>query len=112
GTTDGQSTALIETDGTTTRAALLATIAGALEDLPAPRIERLSLAGETIQSRLENGAGSVVLAVMGDSTGNDTHEWPRLSSAALAALYPNVRVEDRIWNHATLSYDAATVYHP
>jgi hypothetical protein len=41
-----------------------------------------------------------------DSTGDATNEWFYQLGARMAAAYPQYRVEHRLWNTGTLSYDA------
>lgn len=69
-----------------------------------PRPSALS----AISGRLKRGTEDVVLAVVGDSTGNEATEWVRLVAAWLAARYPAYTVLHRLWNETGVNYDAAT----
>jgi lysophospholipase L1-like esterase len=55
-------------------------------------------------ARLQNGSGSLTVALLGDSTGNDSNEWWRLFLADLSAEYPRLRVESSRWAGSTQKY--------
>jgi hypothetical protein len=78
------------------------TIAGGVES-GAPTSEGLAL-----RAALNSGLPCTVV-VQGDSTGNAADEWVRLITAELAATYPTHRVEHRLWNLTTLSYDTPDI---
>lgn len=58
--------------------------------------------------KLRRGLENCALAVLGDSTGNDTFEWVYLTAQNLAAKYPAHTVQHRLWNDTNQNYDAAT----
>ena len=53
----------------------------------------------------EAGTRPVAIQVLGDSTGNDTNEWPNLLAQYLAAQHPAWTVKTRLWNDATQAFD-------
>jgi len=55
-------------------------------------------------AKMEMKAPTAVVAVLGDSTGNDANEWVRLSLAALGVAYPASTLVDRVWNDGATSY--------
>ena len=59
-----------------------------------------------LKRALNAGTRSVAVQVLGDSTGNDTGEWPDLFSQYLAAQYPAFTVQRRTWSDATQDYGA------
>lgn len=61
------------------------------------------------RSLSEAGTRPVAMQVLGDSTGNDTYEWPNLLAQYLATKYPAWTVKTRLWNDTTQSYDAPVV---
>lgn len=68
-----------------------------------PRTSHLSV----ITGRLKRGIEDVVLAVLGDSTGNENDEWVYLTGQYLAGKYPAYKVLHRLWNDTNQNYDAA-----
>src|SRR5690348_7415956 len=54
----------------------------------------------------EAGTRPVAVQVLGDSTGNDTYEWPTLFAQYLAGKNPAWTVRTRLWNDTTQTYDA------
>lgn len=60
-----------------------------------------------VSGRLKRGTEDVVLAVLSDSTGNETTEWVYLTAQWLAARFPAYTVVYRLWNDTNQNYDAA-----
>lgn len=56
---------------------------------------------------IEQDAGNVSILVVGDSTGNETTEWPYLFGQWLATEHPTHSVSYRLWNDSGNTYDAA-----
>lgn len=54
--------------------------------------------GNTLKATLEEGAVSLAVQVVGDSTGNDTTEWVHLLATDVAADYPAYEVRHYIWD--------------
>ena len=54
----------------------------------------------------EAGTRPVAVQVLGDSTGNDSYEWPTLFAQYLAGKNPAWTVRTRLWNDTTQAYDA------
>ena len=61
---------------------------------------------QKVISSLEADVGGVIMLVVGDSTGNETHEWVYLLLEDLADNYPSYTFKWRVWNAGTDSYDA------
>lgn len=61
-----------------------------------------------LASILRRGQADAVLAVLGDSTGNEADEWMFLLTQALADTFPAYTVNYRLWADATQTYGAAT----
>jgi len=57
-------------------------------------------------SKLSKGLQNAVLAVLGDSTGNDSFEWVNQTSLQLGQKFPKAKVVYRLWNDANQNYDA------
>jgi hypothetical protein len=55
------------------------------------------------------GGESAWLTVLGDSTGNETTEWPYLLAQWLGSQYPSCRVQHALWNDTNQRYDPWTV---
>jgi hypothetical protein len=85
GTTDGQTTALINAPSSSTAQALSTTFGAA------------SVAASGLRASLAAGL-TTGLAVLGDSTGNDATEWPTLVAQALAAAHPEYTVQHLLWS--------------
>jgi lysophospholipase L1-like esterase len=96
---NGPSTTRSALDGTYTTPAAATTLARSL-----PRVSALS----SISGRLQRNTEDVVLAVLGDSTGNDTDEWVRLVASWLASRYPAYTVLHWLWNDTNQNYDTPT----
>lgn len=56
---------------------------------------------------IETDSKDVHILVVGDSTGNETTEWPYLFGQWLFAQYPSHSVDYRLYNDGANSYDAA-----
>jgi hypothetical protein len=83
---------------------VIATLAG-----PAPSTTTETFA--LLTTRLQQNQQSVVLGVLGDSTGvtvtGTQTRWPYLVAQALAAMYPAYTVSYQQWNDGNQNYDAA-----
>lgn len=62
--------------------------------------------GQAFAAKMDAGTEDVVLAIMGDSTGNASDEWVRLTVDTLAAAHPASRVVYVPWDSATEAYGA------
>lgn len=72
--------------------------------------QRYDIAGEALAAKLElGGGGDIVLSLLSDSTGAPDNGWYRLWVEAIAAAYPNLRVEYALWDDAAQAYPATTV---
>jgi len=66
--------------------------------------------GESFITALDLGTKDVNIAVAGDSTGNDSTEWPVLLMQKFATRYPSLKVVSKLWNTTNLNYDAPVVH--
>lgn len=65
--------------------------------------------GSNLASALDMGYGDLVVAVAGDSTGNDTFEWVRKLATYFVDRYPaDLGVTYRLWDDATQTYPSVT----
>lgn len=93
------------------QAAAIAAAQAAAQAASAPlaQVGRVASAGRNaaaaLASALRDGR-SVAIQVLGDSTGNDLTEWPRLIAEQLAADFPAFTVKTRLFSDATQSYAA------
>lgn len=62
-----------------------------------------------LRARLAAGLEPAFLSVLGDSTGNDSDEWPYLSLVDLAARYPAYSVIQRTWVDASQSWSSPSM---
>jgi hypothetical protein len=70
---------------------------------------RKSLAAfAALRAALVDGSRSCGIQVLGDSTGNDTFEWPYKLAESIAERYPAWTVQHRLWSDATQQYAAPT----
>lgn len=61
-----------------------------------------------VKSLVVSDGGGVEILVIGDSTGDQSSEWPYMVGAGLAARYPTHTVRWRTFNFATNAYGATT----
>lgn len=61
-----------------------------------------------IINKLTKGIQNVVLAVTGDSTGNDSYEWVYQTCLQLGKRFPKTKIQYRVWNDTNQNYDAAS----
>lgn len=61
-----------------------------------------------MKNKLALKADPVIIAVQGDSTGNNTNEWFYLFGQWLASKYPECTVKHVLWNDTIQSYDSST----
>lgn len=73
----------------------------AYTDTPAP------FAG--LANALTAGTSSTALQVIGDSTGNETSEWPYLLTQYLATKYPAYTVKYWLWDDTITDFDPPTI---
>ena len=92
GTTDGQTKALIESPSSQTAGALSAAIGALVDPLGGAR-----QAAAGIRASLDAGV-TTGLAVIGDSTGNQSNEWPHLIGQHVAAQHPEYTVQHVLWD--------------
>lgn len=59
-----------------------------------------------LKSALTAAATSCAIQVLGDSTGNDSFEWPYKLGESIGALNPAWTVQTRVWDDATQQYAA------
>ncbi|MGW8936901.1 SGNH/GDSL hydrolase family protein [Gordonia terrae] len=60
----------------------------------------------TVVSMLQRDYQDINLALLGDSTGNESGEWFRLMLVRLAGQFPKYTIVYRLWNHGAQAYDA------
>lgn len=60
-------------------------------------------------SVMAKGVDDAVLTVLGDSTGNEPHEWVYRLAVWLGEKFPAYTVSYRLWDHSTQAYAAAVV---
>ncbi|GAB2907161.1 hypothetical protein GCM10027047_01820 [Rhodococcus aerolatus] len=64
--------------------------------------------GEALAAKLDGKTGTAVIYVAGDSTGNESIEWPRLALGKLAAASPDAQVVYSVWDDTAQALSAAT----
>lgn len=76
---------------------------------PAPQARPYGVwdAGQEMATKLRMSNGSINVAVLGDSTGNQTNEWVYLAAQSLGTNFPALRVNYYLWASNTTNYDAA-----
>lgn len=63
---------------------------------------------DPLRIALSQASRSCAVQVLGDSTGNETFEWPYLFAQYIASLYPAYTVQHRLWSDATQDYALPT----
>lgn len=60
----------------------------------------------TLKAALSEGSGSTAVQILGDSTGNETHEWVYKLADAIRVAYPAWTFNYRLWDDSAQAYAA------
>lgn len=96
--------ALVANPASDTSVAVADAVAAGLVTAPRP-----VPAFKALKATLAAASVSTGIQVLGDSTGNEPTEWPRLMLADFAAARPALTFVERLWSDATQSYGTPTV---